>query len=252
MRIVVKVGTSTLAHATGRLNIQRMERLCKVLSDLKNAGHEIILVSSGAIGMGVGKLSLSARPKDMPTKQAAAAIGQCELMYIYDKLFSEYNHIVAQLLITAPDLAEGGSRKAHFHNTLVRLLELGALPVINENDTVSTDEIVIGAPYWDLSFPAALKIYIEHAAVMGMTFHYTEEGRCEGLCRAKHLTYITTGGGQVSAMNYGYEYLCGIASMFGIPETRFAAAENLDVVGADIEANLNEARKVLSRLKATR
>ena len=106
--------------------------------------------------------------------------------------------------------------------------------------------------YWDLSFPAALKIYIEHAAVMGMTFHYTEEGRCEGLCRAKHLTYITTGGGQVSAMNYGYEYLCGIASMFGIPETRFAAAENLDVVGADIEANLNEARKVLSRLKATR
>lgn len=144
MRIVVKVGTSTLAHATGRLNIQRMERLCKVLSDLKNAGHEIILVSSGAIGMGVGKLSLSARSKDMPTKQAAAAIGQCELMYIYDKLFSEYNHIVAQLLITAPDLAEGGSRKAHFHNTLARLLELGALPVINENDTVSTDEIVIG------------------------------------------------------------------------------------------------------------
>ena len=144
MRIVVKVGTSTLAHATGRLNIQRMERLCKVLSDLKNAGHEIILVSSGAIGMGVGKLSLSARPKDRLTKQAAAAIGQCELMYIYDKLFSEYNHIVAQLLITAPDLAEGGSRKAHFHNTLARLLELGALPVINENDTVSTDEIVIG------------------------------------------------------------------------------------------------------------
>ena len=150
MRIVVKVGTSTLAHATGRLNIQRMERLCKVLSDLKNAGHEIILVSSGAIGMGVGKLSLSARPKDMPTKQAAAAIGQCELMYIYDKLFSEYNHIVAQLLITAPDLAEGGSRKAHFHNTLARLLELGALPVINENDTVSTDEIVSATVSADL------------------------------------------------------------------------------------------------------
>lgn len=144
MRIVVKVGTSTLAHATGRLNIQRMERLCKVLSDLKNAGHEIILVSSGAIGMGVGKLSLSARPKDMPTKQAAAAVGQCELMYFYDKLFTEYNHIVAQLLITAPDLAGDGSRKSNFHNTLARLLELGALPIINENDTVSTDEIVIG------------------------------------------------------------------------------------------------------------
>ena len=144
MRIVIKIGTSTITHPTGRLNIRQMEALCKVLSDLKNAGNEVILVSSGAIGMGVAKLSLSARPKDMPTKQAAAAIGQCELMYIYDKLFSEYNHIVAQLLITAPDLAEGGSRKAHFHNTLARLLELGALPVINENDTVSTDEIVIG------------------------------------------------------------------------------------------------------------
>ena len=130
MRIVVKVGTSTLAHATGRLNIQRMERLCKVLSDLKNAGHQIILVSSGAIGMGVGK-------------QAAAAVGQCELMYIYDKLFTEYNHTVAQLLITAPDIADG-ARKENFHNTMGRLLELGALPVLNENDTVSTDEIVIG------------------------------------------------------------------------------------------------------------
>ena len=139
MRIVVKVGTSTLAHSTGRLNIQRMERLCKVLSDLKNAGYEIILVSSGAIGMGVGKLSLGERPKDMPTKQAAAAVGQCELMYFYDKLFAEYNHIVAQLLITAPDIADAGTRKSNFHNTIERLLQLGALPVINENDTVSTE-----------------------------------------------------------------------------------------------------------------
>ena len=137
MRIVVKVGTSTLAHPTGRQNIQRMERLCKVLSDLKNAGHEVILVSSGAIAMGVGKLNLPGRPADMPTKQAAAAIGQCELMYFYDKLFTEYNHTVAQLLITAPDIAEGGVRKENFHNTLDRLLDLGALPVINENDTLS-------------------------------------------------------------------------------------------------------------------
>ena len=121
MRMVVKIGTSTLAHTTGRLNIQRMEKLCKVLSDLKNAGHEIILVSSGAIGMGVGKLSLTERPKDMPTKQAAAAVGQGELMYIYDKLFTEYNHIVAQMLITAPDLTDDGCRKSNFHNTLERL-----------------------------------------------------------------------------------------------------------------------------------
>ena len=141
MRIVVKVGTSTLAHPTGRLNIQRMERLCKVLSDLKNMGHEIILVSSGAIAMGFGKLNLRERPKDVPTKQASAAVGQCELMYTYDKLFTEYNHTVAQLLITAPDIEEGGSRRENFHNTL---LELGALPIINENDTISTAEFGIG------------------------------------------------------------------------------------------------------------
>ena len=143
MRIVVKVGTSTLAYPTGRLNIQRMERLCKTLSDLKNAGHEIILVSSGAIAMGFGKLNLSERPKDMPGKQASAAVGQCELMYVYDKLFTEYNHIVGQLLITAPDIADGGSRKANFHNTMDRLLELGALPVINVAATVSADLLVL-------------------------------------------------------------------------------------------------------------
>ena len=140
MRITVKVGTSTLAHATGRLNIQRMETLCKVLSDLKNAGHEIILVSSGAIGMGVGKLNLPGRPKDMPTKQAAAAVGQCELMYTYDRLFGQYNHTVAQMLLTWEDF-DHENRLHNLHNTLERLLELGALPVINENDAVATDEI---------------------------------------------------------------------------------------------------------------
>ena len=140
MRIVVKVGTSTLAHATGRLNIRHVEGLVKVLSDLKNAGHELILVSSGAIGMGVGKLNLPGRPADMPTKQAAAAVGQCELMYTYDKLFSQYNHTVAQILLTGEDVEHTGRRR-NFENTMARLLELGALPVINENDAVSTDEI---------------------------------------------------------------------------------------------------------------
>ena len=140
MRITVKVGTSTLAHATGRLNIQRMEALCKVLSYLKNAGHEIILVPSGAIGMGVGKLNLPGRPKDMPTKQAAAAVGQCELMYTYDKLFNEYSHTVAQVLLTGEDV-KNEHRSRNMRNTIFRLLELGALPVINENDAVATDEI---------------------------------------------------------------------------------------------------------------
>ena len=140
MRIVVKVGTSTLAHATGRLNIQRMERLCRVLSDLKNAGHEIILVSYGAIGMGVGKLNLPGRPADMPSKQAAAAVGQCELMYTYDKQFTEYSHTVAQLLLTGEDI-KSEQRSRNVRSTLSRLLELGALPIINENDAVATDEI---------------------------------------------------------------------------------------------------------------
>ena len=143
MRIVVKIGTSTLAYATGQLNIRRVEELCKTMSDIRNAGHELILVSSGAIGMGVGKLGLRTRPRDIPTKQAAAAVGQCELMYIYDKLFSEYHHTVAQLLITEDNLSNE-TRHANFTNTLNRLLELGAVPVINENDTVATDEIVIG------------------------------------------------------------------------------------------------------------
>lgn len=143
MRVVIKIGTSTLAHKTGLLNIHRVEELCKVMSDLKNAGNEVILVSSGAIGMGVGKLSLPKKPCDIPTKQAAAAVGQCELMYTYDKLFSEYNHTVAQILVTGDDI-EHTDRKLNFINTMQRLLELNALPIINENDSVSTNEIEIG------------------------------------------------------------------------------------------------------------
>lgn len=141
MRLVIKVGTSTLTYSNGKMNIRHVEQLCKVISDLKNAGNEVVLVTSGAIGMGVSKLGLKERPADMPTKQAAAAVGQCELMYIYDKLFGEYNHTVAQILITGEDV-ESDSRRAHLENTFFRLLELGTIPVINENDTVSTEEIV--------------------------------------------------------------------------------------------------------------
>ena len=143
MRIVVKVGTSTLAHPSGLINIRRVEELCKVMSDLKNAGHDIILVTSGAIGMGTGKLQLSERPRDVAAKQAAAAVGQCELMYTYDKLFSEYNHTVAQLLMTGSDF-ENEERHINFKNTMDKLLEFKALPIINENDTVATEEIKVG------------------------------------------------------------------------------------------------------------
>ena len=143
MRIVVKIGTSTLAYPTGHLHIRRTEELCRTVSDIKNAGHEILLVSSGAIGMGVGKLSLKERPSDIPTKQAAAAVGQCELMYTYDRLFGAYNHTVAQILLTGDDFNHA-DRLLNVRNTIRRLLELGALPVINENDSIATDEIKVG------------------------------------------------------------------------------------------------------------
>ena len=143
MRIVIKVGTSTLAHSTGLLNIKRVEEMCKVISDLKNAGHEIVLVSSGAIGMGLGKVGITRRTDDISTLQAGAAIGQCELMYVYDKLFGEYNHTVAQILMTGAYVAIDDYGK-NLNNTLFRLLEMGVIPIVNENDTVTTDEIVIG------------------------------------------------------------------------------------------------------------
>lgn len=143
MRLVVKVGTSSLTHGSGKINIRRVEELCKVLSDIKNAGHELIFVSSGAIAMGVSKLGLPGRPSDEATKQAAAAVGQVELMYAYDREFAEYNHTVAQILITAEDI-RFEARKQYFTNTLNRLLEMGVIPVINENDTVSTKELTVG------------------------------------------------------------------------------------------------------------
>lgn len=142
-RVVIKVGTSTLTYSTGHLNIRRMEALVKVISDLKNSGLEIVLVTSGAIGVGVSKLGLSTRPSDIPTKQAAASIGQCELMYMYDKEFNKYNHIVSQVLLTRYTIDDPKAHK-NATNTLDRLLQLGVIPIINENDTVSTDEIEFG------------------------------------------------------------------------------------------------------------
>ena len=143
MRIVIKIGTSTLTYRNGCLNLRRFEALCRAVSDLKNAGNQVILVSSGAIAMGVGKLHLSSKPSDLAGKQACAAVGQCELMYAYDKMFAEYNHTVAQLLLTAPDL-KSEDRHEKFVNTVMRLLDLSVLPIINENDTVSTAEIEFG------------------------------------------------------------------------------------------------------------
>ncbi len=142
-RIVVKVGTSTLTYDTGKINLRRMSKLAQVLSDLKNAGVEIALVTSGAIGVGVGKLGLKERPHDTPGRQAAATVGQCELMFLYDKFFGEYGNITGQLLVTKDDF-DDEERHRNLHNSFMKLFEYGAIPVINENDSVAVDEIVFG------------------------------------------------------------------------------------------------------------
>ena len=142
-RIVVKVGTSTLTYEHGTMNLKLIDRLSMVLSDLRNQGKEIILVSSGAQGIALGKLGLAEKPKDTKGKQAIAAVGQCELMYLYDKMFSGYNNTVAQVLLTREDIAIP-RRKRNIQNTVTTLIEMGIIPVVNENDTVSYDEIEIG------------------------------------------------------------------------------------------------------------
>ena len=143
LRVVVKVGTSTLTHDTGRLNLHNMELLARTLSDLEGMGHEVILVSSGAIAVGTAKMGLKARPTELRMKQAAAAVGQCMMMHLYDKMFGEYNRVVAQILLTGEDV-DAPVRAEHLHNTFESLLELGIIPVVNENDSVSSAEIETG------------------------------------------------------------------------------------------------------------
>lgn len=163
-RIVVKVGTSTLTYENGKMNLRRIEALCKVLSDLQNAGNQIVLVTSGAIGVGVGKLGLREKPKETRGKQAAAAVGQCELMFMYDKLFGEYNHTVAQVLLTRR-VVENEHSKQNVVNTIDTLLEMGVIPVVNENDTVAIDELV-GANYGDNDTLSAIVAALVHADLL--------------------------------------------------------------------------------------
>ena len=143
LRMVVKVGTSTLTRDNGSMNLRAIDRLAMVLADLHGQGHQVILVSSGAIGVGVGKLGLGQRPRALRMKQAVAAVGQCELMHIYDKFFGEYGATVAQILLTDEDV-DDPRRAEHLENTFEALLELGCIPVVNENDSVSSAEIETG------------------------------------------------------------------------------------------------------------
>lgn len=139
-RIVIKLGTSTLAHKTGKLNIRRMTNLVRVISDLHNSGREIIMVSSGAVGLGAGKLGLPEKPKDTKTKQAVAAIGQCELMHVYDDMFAKYSVTVAQILLTKT-IINNPNHCENFMNTVEKLVSMDVIPIVNENDTIAIDEL---------------------------------------------------------------------------------------------------------------
>ena len=142
-RVVIKVGTSSLTYENGKINISSMEKLVRVISDLKNSGKEVVLVSSAAIAVGQNRLGLNSRPMHTREKQATAAVGQCDLMAMYSKLFHEYGWNVAQMLLTR-DCIDDQKRRENAMNTLECLLEMGAVPIINENDTVSVEEIVFG------------------------------------------------------------------------------------------------------------
>ncbi len=142
-RLVVKIGTSSLTHNNGKTDIKHMSELVRVISDIANSGVSVAVVSSGAIAVGVGKLGLKSRPGDTEGRQAAAAVGQCELMFMYDKMFSEYGHTVGQMLITKSDV-DDPERRRNMINTFEKLFELGVIPVINENDCVAVEEIVYG------------------------------------------------------------------------------------------------------------
>lgn len=142
-RIVVKVGTSTITHDSGALNLHRIEQLVRVLADLSGMGHQVILVSSGAIAVGAARLNMPERPRELRLKQAAAAVGQCRIMHIYDKFFSEYNRTVSQILLTGDDV-DDPIRAEHLTSTFGALLEMRVIPVVNENDSVSSAEIETG------------------------------------------------------------------------------------------------------------
>jgi glutamate 5-kinase len=147
-RIVIKVGTSTITFDNGRMNLRNIDRLARAISNLINGGKQVVLVTSGAIGVGVGVLDLDKKPREMRDKQAVAAVGQCELMNVYSRCFAEYSHVIGQILLTKDDLDESHTR-TNISNTMEALLEKGILPIVNENDTVSTTEILHNGTFGD-------------------------------------------------------------------------------------------------------
>ena len=192
-RLVCKVGTSTLTHDNGKLNLRRVETLCKVLSDLQAAGHEVVLVTSGALGVGVGKLGLPERPHVTRERQAVAAVGQCELMFIYDKFFGEFNQTVAQVLLTR-DVVENAVSHQNVINTFRTLLDMRIVPVVNENDTVSIDELE-GAHYGDNDTLSAVVAQLVQADLLILMsdvdgFYDAEPGKHPGAHKLDRVTRI--------------------------------------------------------------
>lgn len=164
-RVVVKVGTSTITYENGRMNMRNMDRLARAIADLMNSGREVVLVTSGAIGVGVGCLDLPERPSEMRDKQAVAAVGQCELMNVYSRCFAEYSRVVAQILLTKDGIDDPITR-ANISNTMEALIEKGILPVVNENDTVSTAEIPHAGTFGDNDTLSALVARVVNADLL--------------------------------------------------------------------------------------
>lgn len=164
-RIVIKVGTSTITFDNGRMNLRNIDRLARAISNLMNSSKQVILVTSGAIGVGVGCLDLDKKPTEMRDKQAVAAVGQCELMNVYSRCFAEYSHVVGQILLTKDDLDETHTR-TNISNTMESLLEKSILPVVNENDTVSTNEILYNGTFGDNDTLSAHVACLMHADLL--------------------------------------------------------------------------------------
>ena len=243
-RIVVKVGSSTLTHPeTGDMNLEKMERLVRILSDWANAGREVVLVSSGAIAVGRKAINLTARPKEQAVKQACAAIGQARLMMVYERLFAEYSKMTAQVLITKDTMINDTIRR-NARNTFSKLLEMGTIPVVNENDTVATDEIEFG----DNDTLSAIVAALIHADLLiilsDQDGFFTDDPRVNPNAElVPEITYITD---ELEAMSKGAGTEVGTGGL----AAKVSAARIANDAGADMVItngnDMNNLRRVLN------
>ncbi len=227
-RIVVKVGSSSLVHKeTGELDLVKVEKLIRILSDIKNQGKDVVLVSSGAISVGRRILGLNKRPEVLSMIQACAALGQGELMMLYQKLFLEYNHKAAQVLLTF-DVITNDVRRKNAQNTLKQLLDLDIIPVVNENDTVATEEIEFG----DNDTLSAIVSTLIGADLLIMLTDidgfYTDDPKKNK--HAKRMSVIDTIDDNLKNMAKGSATIYGTGGMY----TKVAAAEISTHAGADV------------------